>query len=364
MTSVHDLPTPALIVDLDRLEANVRWMADHASALDVHLRPHLKTHKCVEIARLQREAGARGATVATLEEARVFAGHGFDDLTWAFPAILNRLDEACALAGRTNLRVLVDSPEAVEALEETGFPFHVWLEVDCGDHRSGVNPRSETARDLARRLARSPTLRFDGILTHAGQAYRASSRTEIEEIAARERDEMAELAARLRSDGIEVDGVSVGSTPTMRLVDQLNGVTEIRPGNYVFFDFTMVSLGVCEPDDCALSVLASVVSSPPGGGHAVLDAGALALSKDAGRGDAAEPSMGRIFADPESGSLREDAWLVSLSQEHGVVNAPLPIGERVRVLPNHSCLAAACFDRVHALRGEEVVDAWEIHRER
>ncbi|MDX1622669.1 MAG: alanine racemase [Gemmatimonadota bacterium] len=362
--SIHDLPTPALLVDLDVLEENVGWMANRADALGVALRPHLKTHKCVEIARLQREAGARGATVATLEEARAFAHHGFEDLTWAFPVIPGRIDEALAIAERIDFRLLVDSEAAVEALEATRFPFHVWLEIDCGDHRSGVPPGSEAALGLARRLADSPTLRFDGVLTHAGQAYRAPSRAGIEAAAAEERDVTVGFAQRARAEGIELAGVSVGSTPTMRVVDRLEGVTEIRPGNYVYFDLTMVSLGVCEPSDCALTVLASVVSSPPGADHSVVDAGALALSKDAGRSDAEPASMGRIFADPAAGTLREDTRLVSLSQEHGVVSAPLPIGQRVRILPNHSCLAAACFDSVHAVRGEEVVAVWPVRRER
>ena len=147
----------------------------------------------------------------------------------------------------------------------------------------------------------------------------------------------------------------------MTAVDQLDGVTEARPGNYAYFDATQVALGSCEAGDCALTVWASVVSSAHG--HAVVDTGALALSKDLGHGDG-RPSMGRLYEDYGAGRLREDARLASLSQEHGVLDAPLPVGTRIRILPNHSCLTNACFDRVHAVRGEDVADVWRVRRER
>lgn len=361
MTSVHDLPTPALLVDLDVLERNLAHMQARCDTLDVALRPHVKTHKCVEIGRMQRDLGARGITVATLEEARAFADAGFDDITWAFPVIAGRIAEAREIAERATLRLLVDSRAAVEALERNSAPFPVWLEVDCGDHRSGVDPESDEAVALARALAGSATLAFDGILTHAGHSYRAADAEGRLQVAREERDVMVRLADRLRGEGVEVRGVSVGSTPGMTAVDRLDGVTEARPGNYAYFDATQVELGSCEAGDCALTVWASVVSSVRG--HAVVDAGALALSKDVGHAGG-RPSMGRLYEDYGARTLREDARLASLSQEHGVVDAPLPVGSRVRILPNHSCLTNACFDRVHAVRDENVVDVWRVRRER
>ena len=281
-------------------------------------------------------------------------------ITWAFPVIPGRIGEAREIAERTALRLLVDSRAAIEALERDGFPFHVWLEVDSGDHRSGVDPESDSAPELARALADSASLEFDGILTHAGHTYRAPDAVGRRTVAGEERDIMVRLASRLRDAGIEVRHVSVGSTPGMTAVDHLRGVTEARPGNYAYFDATQVALGACEARDCALTVWASVVSSAPD--HAVLDAGALALSKDAGPGGGS-PSLGRLFAEYAEGLLREER-LVSVSQEHGVVGGPLEVGSHVRILPNHSCLTNACFDRVHAVRGEDVVDVWRVHRER
>ncbi|HEX9943790.1 MAG TPA: alanine racemase [Thermoanaerobaculia bacterium] len=364
MGSLHDLPTPALLLDLDILERNLRRMSDKAATLGVALRPHVKTHKCLEVAGLQRTLGICGITVSTLYEARVFAEHGFEDLTWAFPVILTRLEEVRELADRVTLRLVVDSAEAVAALAGLGRPFHVWLKVDCGYHRAGVDPGSPQAVELARRLADSPTLSFDGILTHSGHAYHGESREEIAAIAEQERAVMAGFAERLRGEGIEVPAVSVGSTPAMSVVARLDGVTEARPGNYCFYDFMQVTLGSCGVRDCAVTVLASVVSCRPGGGRSVVDAGALALSKDPGLDRPERPSMGEVFTDYRAGVLDEEARLVSLSQEHGILSVPRPVGSRVRVLPNHSCLTVAHFDEYAVVRGDEVVDRWKVWRGR
>jgi D-serine deaminase-like pyridoxal phosphate-dependent protein len=364
MTSIHELPTPALLLDLDVLERNLRAMAGRAASLGVALRPHIKTHKCIEVGERQRALGIAGITVSTLYEARVFAEHGFTDITWAFPVILSRLDEVRELAGRVTLRLVVDSPEAVTALEGLGVPLHVWLEVDCGDHRAGVDPGAPASVDLARRITESPRLTFDGILTHSGHAYNGRGRKEIAAVAEQERRVMAGFADQLREEGIAVPGVSVGSTPAMSAAGSLQGVTEVRPGNYAFHDFMQVTLGSCGVRDCAVTVLATVVSHRPGEDTSVVDAGALALSKERWAGPGGRETMGEVFAEYEAGLLSEGARLVKLSQEHGVVSAPLQVGSRVRILPNHSCLTVAQFDEVHAVRGAEVVDRWRIWRGR
>lgn len=369
--SLAELPTPALLLDLDRLEANVASMAERAAALGVKLRPHIKTHKCVEVARLQREAGAAGLTVSTLEEARAFAAAGFDDLTWAFPVILGRLGEVRRLAERVRLGLVVDSEEAVAALEREGPRFAAYLKVDCGYGRAGVDPATPEAAALARRLAESPRLDFAGLLTHSGHAYHVRDRAGAREVAEQERRAVAGFAERLRGEGIEVREVSLGSTPAMAAAERLDGATEARPGNYALYDGSQVALGTCAASDCALTVLASVVSRRSGhSGHAVIDAGALALSKDPGPlhlGEAWRWGMGAVFEDADayrSGRPSERLHLSALSQEHGTVSAPLPVGRRVRVLPNHSCLAVPCFEACWVVRGEEVVGRWRIHRER
>ena len=374
---VGDLPTPALLLDLDVLERNVAAMAAKARALGVGLRPHVKTHKCPEVGRMQVAAGAHGVTVATLPEAEAFADAGFDDITWAFPVVLARLDAVMALARRISFRVVVDSPRAVDALgaaaRGAGLEVHAWLEVDSGQHRSGVDPGAPGSLELARRLATERGIVFDGLLTHAGQSYLARTREERARVAEGERALMVLFAQRLRDAGVPVGGVSVGSTPAMSAVRRLDGVSEARPGNYAFYDYMQLAAGVCEPRDCAVTVLASVVSHQSGADHVVVDAGALTLSKDAGPAD---PALARGFGPVLkglSGHEPDGALEVrGMSQEHGLVGGPraedvagrLTVGEKIRILPNHSCLTVAMFDEYQVVRGEEVVDRWPIRRAR
>ncbi len=357
------LPTPAAVIDLDVLEANVARQRQRAETLGVALRPHVKTHKCIEIARMQRDAGARGITVSTLAEARVFADAGFDDIIWAFPLVPSRLSEVRELAARVRLGLLVDSIEAVDVLAATREALHVWLEVDSGDHRSGVDPEGGLGIEIARRLHDSKRLRFEGLLTHAGHSYACRFGRGLAEIAEQERAVTVGLADRLRDGGVSVEHVSVGSTPTISAARDLSGVSEIRPGNYVFHDYTQTVIGSAGVSDCAMTVVSTVVSHRPGDARSVCDAGGLALSKESGPSGVPE-TMGRVYADYDDKRLDEEVMLTSLSQEHGVLRGALPVGKRLRILPNHSCMAAACFDRYHVVRGEEVVAEWPIHRAR
>lgn len=365
---LDELPTPALLLDLDRLDANLAAMAARAAVWSVALRPHIKTHKSIEVARRQRDLGARGLTVSTLEEARAFAEAGFDDLTWAFPVILGRLGEVRELAERVRFAVVVDSAEAIDALERERVACRAFLKVDCGYGRAGVDPAAPEAAALARRLAFSPCLDFAGLLTHSGHAYKVTGRDGARRVAEEERRAVVDFAGRLAALGIAVPEVSAGSTPALAAAERLDGVTEIRPGNYALYDGTQVALGTCAAADCALTVLASVVSRRPD--HAVIDAGALALSKDPGPlhlGDGWRWAMGAVFEDDEAyraGRPSERLRVTGLSQEHGIVSEPLPVGSRLRVLPNHSCLAVPCFDAFHVVCGGEVVDRWRIRRER
>jgi D-serine deaminase-like pyridoxal phosphate-dependent protein len=360
MMLLDDIPTPALVLDLDRLEANLAGMADSTRDLGVALRPHIKTHKCIEIAERQRALGARGITVSTLHEAKVFADHGFDDITWAFPLIHSRIDEAKQLAERTRLGVTVDSLETVDVLERSGHPFRVWLKVDSGGARAGVDPTTEHALAVAQRLASSKIVVFEGILTHAGQTYKANTQDGRAAVAETERRVMVEFAERLRTQGIPVPGVSVGSTPGMTAVQRLDGITEARPGNYALFDYVQATLGSCTLRDCAATVLASVISSQPGASHSIVDAGALSLSKDIGPSDPRAPTLGVIFDDYAAGTLMAATKIGYVSQEHGKVDAPLPVGARVRILPNHACLTVAHFQQMYVVRGDEVVDTWRV----
>jgi len=363
----EELQTPAALVDLDRLESNASRMAEKAMRLGVRLRPHVKTHKCIDAARIQTDLHFGGVTVSTLAEAQAFAAGGFSDITYAVPIAPQKISDAVDLHAEIgNLNLLVDHPDTVRAIEEvaasrkTSLP--VFLEIDCGGGRSGVDPASDVTQLLVRRLADSEAIDFRGLLTHAGHAYGARSRSEAYEVACEERNLMTAIAAEFRDLGVEIPEVSVGSTPTLRAIDDLTGVTEARPGNYLFNDYFQTAIGSCDLDDVAFSVLATVISVDIEQTRAVVDAGALALSKD----------TGPTHVDPECGfglpvTLEDQHRLpglrvVGLTQEHGTLSGPgveaLRPGTRLRILPNHSCLSAACFDRYNVVRGTEVVNEW------
>lgn len=371
--SLASLLTPALLLDFDILERNLRRMQDRAAALKVRLRPHLKTHKCVEIAKWQQRLGASGVTVSTFYEAVQFAAAGFDDILWAFPLPPVYATRVAELAGKITLRVVVDSLEAKGHLDKaarvTGHPIHVWLKVDCGNHRAGVDPRSPQAEDLVRKLSESKTLVFDGILSHSGHAYSGHNRDEILAAARQERDVMIEFAERMRSNGVRVPEISVGSTPGASVIDHLDGIAEMRPGNYAFYDYTMAMLGVCGVEDCALTVLSSVISHQPGAKHFLTDAGALALSKDTGPSHVHNPmGMGPIYEDYDRKRLFAHIHMGGLSQEHGKVVADetahidgrFPVGDRVRILEHHSCLAVPHHDEYVVVREDDIIDRWKI----
>jgi D-serine deaminase-like pyridoxal phosphate-dependent protein len=364
-----EISTPAALVDLEKLERNLGWMAARAKDLDVRLRPHIKTHKSVHMGRLQTRGQHGGITVSTFAEASAFADAGFRDITWALPIPLSRVAEVASLSTRVDrLHVLVDHHDTVEALEAhgrcSGVTFDVLLKIDCGNHRAGVDPRSESAVELGRRLATSAHLRFRGVLAHGGHAYACTTRAEIERVAQQERDETVGFAERLRASGVEVETVSVGSTPTMAVARALPGVTEIRPGNYALFDVFQATLGVCTLDDVALSVLATVVGVYPDRNTWVIDAGGLALSLDPGAVHIdRDGGFGRVIVPGSPSMLR----VRSLSQEHGVVEGldragAVRVGDRVRVLPNHACMTAAMFSEFNVILNGRCIDRWPLAR--
>ncbi len=371
--NIEELPTPCAVVDLDRLERNCERMGERMRSLGVRLRPHVKTHKCVDAARLQVRGHFGGITVSTLAEASAFAAVGFADITYAVPIAPARVAAAAELAHRVErLTLLLDHEAAAAELEACAaareMRFRVMLKVDCGYHRAGVDPAADSSVALAARLAASPYLELGGVLTHAGHAYRARDAAEAAAVAAQERDITVAFAEKLRAAGVAVAEVSVGSTPTMCAATDLGGVSEARPGNYAFFDAFQAAIGSCTLDDVAFFVLASVIGSYPARGELLLDAGALALSKDEGPRHVRPDCGFGVLVHPLSRRPRRGLTLHALSQEHGEVRgepetvAAQPIGAKVLVAPNHSCLAAALHERFFVVCGDQVVDEWRPAR--
>ena len=357
---VAELDTPALLIDLDAMERNLAEMATIARDAGVALRPHTKTHKCPEIARMQVDLGAGGITVAKLGEAEVMADAGFDDLLVAYPIVgESKLRRLRSLTERAKVRVSLDSVEVAKGVGAVGLdlgnPVEVLVEVDTGLHRMG-RPPGEPSAELVLDIARVPGVEVIGLLTHAGHAYRAGSAAELETIAEREAAELLETAERCERAGVPIREISVGSTPTARMVAAAAGVSEIRPGTYVFNDVQQMRLGTATEGTCAARVLATVVALP-WRDRFVIDAGSKALSSDGGDGPP-YPGRGVVAG---RGDLRLDA----LTEEHGVGTrdpggAPLAIGDRVEVIPVHVCGCVNLFDVAYGVRDGTVDRTFEI----
>jgi D-serine deaminase-like pyridoxal phosphate-dependent protein len=358
-----NVSTPALLLDRQIVHRNCTHMLAKARRSGVGFRPHVKTHKTVEVGRMQHGGAVGPITVSTLAEAESFARDGFRDITYAVPIAPEKLGRVASLAARIErLSILVDSEDALSAIRTfataNNVLFDVFLKVDCGYHRAGVDPESPDSVRLAMRLARSEAVRFQGLLTHAGHSYDARNLEEIRRIAAEEAGCLTRLRALLASEGIPEARRSIGSTPTASVVDRFE-CDEVRPGNYVFFDAFQAAMGSCALSDCAVSVLTTVVGSYPERSSLIIDAGALALSKDLGAHHI-DPHRGYgVVCDLDLHPL--PMKIAALSQEHGKISAsrPLPVGTRLRIIPNHSCLTAAMYDAYQVVDGGKVVDQWK-----
>jgi D-serine deaminase-like pyridoxal phosphate-dependent protein len=350
---VEELDTPVLVIDLDVLEKNIGGMADATRRAGVALRPHTKTHKSPEIARMQLEAGASGITVAKLGEAEVMADAGFDDILVAYPIVGDdKLARLRALRDRARVRVSLDSLEVAEGVgrigRETGDPVELLVEVDTGQHRLGRPPGAPTV-ELVTEIAQLEGIEIVGLLSHAGHAY-AATPEELPALAAREVADMVDTADACARAGIPIREISVGATPTALSQAPARGVTEIRPGTYVFNDVQQMRLGVAGEADCAARVLATVVSRP-WEQRFVIDAGSKSLSSDGGDGPPF-PGRGVIAGRPD---LRLDF----LTEEHGVGHIEpgdddLRVGDRLEVIPLHVCSCVNLFDVAAGVRGGTV----------
>jgi threo-3-hydroxy-D-aspartate ammonia-lyase len=365
------LDTPAALIDEPRMARAIARMQQRMDALGVRLRPHVKTAKCIEVARRQRDAGARGITVSTLREADEFFAAGFDDILYAVGIAPQKLPHAFELMRRgCRLQVVVDSVAGAEAVvqavaREALVP-QVLIEVDVDGHRAGVPPESPRLLEVGRVLHAAGALA--GVMTHCGASYDCRGTAELEAMAEQERARCVRAAERLRGDGLRCDVVSVGSTPTATFARRLEGVTEVRAGVYVFQDLVMAGLGVCAPQDIALTVLTTVIGHQPEKGWVLVDAGWMAMSRD--RGTAGQPTdQGYGLVCDEAGALL-DGWIVAqANQEHGIVErrsgpggvdvaARFPLGTRLRVLPNHACATAAQHAAYAVVDGPEVTARW------
>jgi D-serine deaminase-like pyridoxal phosphate-dependent protein len=352
--------TPCLRLDLDRLEVNLDEMAERSRAAGVALRPHVKTHKMAALGQWQMERGAVGLTTAKLSEAEALARHGLNEMFVCYPLVGDaRLHRLRRLARAIHVMTIVDSEVVAaglaRAVRAEARPLDVLIKLDAGSHRVGVDP--ERARELAELVARMPELRLRGVCIHEGSTYGEPEPELRRAIARKEAERLVATARGLRSDGHEIEIVSAGSTPGVEGVLPVDGVTEIRPGNYVFNDLNQVALGVVGLERCALSVFTTVVSRPASG-RAIVDAGAKALTLDRGaHGTRLLSGFGAVVGRP-------DVTVARLSEEHGWLElgsaGNLAVGEMLEIVPNHACAVVNNFDRALLTRDGSVVDVWPV----
>jgi D-serine deaminase-like pyridoxal phosphate-dependent protein len=365
---LSDLPTPAVVIDAARVTRNIDMMQRAADKAGFLLRPHAKTHKLPAIARQQIARGAVGICCAKPSEALVFADAGIEDIRLPYPVHPSKHASIFELMDRARISIIVDDAEVATAwarvMAQAGRTLNVLVKVDVGFHRCGVDPVSPEAPHLISLVAALPGLKFCGLLSHAGHGYHAGSETALKLIAEEEVNGMTRLAAHMRHKGVEVEEISVGATPTARFSLMHKGPTEMRPGNYVYFDRTQVGLGAATVGECALTVLSTVVAKHPG--RIILDAGSKTLTNDSARGFGPLAGYGALSPSSDAMLRPHDGFTIErLSEEHATVKvsdaAPdLKIGDRVRVLPNHSCVVSNLVDVVHMAEGETVVETLPV----
>ncbi|MFI5916220.1 alanine racemase [Dactylosporangium sp. NPDC051541] len=380
MTTLTNPSTPFAVVDRDRLDRNIARLRAHLAALGVPLRLHVKTSKSIDVSARVFADGPGPITVSTLAEAEHFADAGYTDILYAVGLAPDKLDRVVALRRRgVDLIVLIDAlvqAEAVAAASRAaGLRIPALIEIDCDGHRGGLAATDPRLIDIGRALHDGGG-ELRGVLDHAGESYFSATAGEQSRDADQERLAVVRAAEALRAAGLPSPVVSVGSTPTAHTGTALAGVTEVRAGNFVFFDLVMAGIGVCAVEDIALSVAVTVIGHRPDKGWILTDGGWMATSRD--RGTAAQPvDQGYGLVTDLAGRLIPDLLMTAASQEHGTLALrpgtagplpDLPIGTRLRILPNHACATAAQHDRYAVVAGPagddgapRLVGAWPRH---
>lgn len=372
MKTLHAIRTPAAIVDLTVLRQNLNRISVKMNEVGVKLRPHLKTTKSIDIAKMATEDHFGGIAVSTLREAEYFIAKGIKDIIYAVCLSPDKLDDVLDIQQEdTCLNIITDHVDVAKAIAakatSSAQSLCVYIELDVGYTRSGVLPDSDALLQIAQTLDAAPHVTLKGVLTHAGHSYQAPGIAGIKEVAERERAGAVHAAERIRALGIACPEVSIGSTPTVLYGESFEGVTEVRPGNYMFFDLSMCSRDVCQREDIALTILTTVIVNQPDRSRILVDAGALALSRDIGVEESGY-GYGVIHDLNNSIGGGEDCIVDRLCQEQGWLAAAgdgtldmdaYPVGRRLRILPNHACMTAAAHDKYYVVDGGvEVVAEW------
>lgn len=376
-STLDTLETPCLLLDETRMTRNIDRLNSLMAGHGVQLRPHLKTPKSIDVARRLMATPQGPAAVSTLQEAEQFAAAGVTDLLYAVGVSPAKLERVLALRRRgVDLTVVVDSIEAARAVsaraKAEGAPIPALIEIDCDGHRAGVQPGNVEHLLAIARVLHEEGACLRGVMTHAGESYGCRSVEAIADMAEQERWAAVSCAQAIRDAGLPCPVVSVGSTPTAHFARSLEGVTEVRAGVYVFFDLVMAGLGVCRVDDIAATVLTTVIGHQPDKGWILVDAGWMAMSRD--RGTAKQPvdqlyglvcdADGKVYPDLLLAETNQEQGIVKLRAGSGAALPELPIGAKLRIVPNHACATCAQHDAYEVVRpgSSEVVARWERFR--
>lgn len=367
--NIQDLNTPCLLLDRDRLEANLARMKEVVQLRNTSFRPHLKTAKSLEVAKLAMTVSGGGATVSTLKEAEILGAHGIHDLLYAVAISPQKLKRVSALrAEGIDLKIVVDSVDMARHLsafyETTGEAIPTLIELDLDGHRSGVRPE-DSAQLVAIGWELDRYQQLQGVMAHAGESYGLSNSSDLQKSAHNEAKSACAAAETLRDAGLSCLTVSIGSTPTALAGESYDGVSELRAGVFMFFDLVQSGVGVCTKVDIALSVLTTVISTDMTANRVVVDAGWMALSRDRGTaGQAQDYFYGQVCL--QDGAVLTDILVLDAQQEHGIIGvrpgsgATMPnlsIGDRFRILPNHACATAAQHGAYHVINSQAEIEA-------
>jgi D-serine deaminase-like pyridoxal phosphate-dependent protein len=370
--NINELYTPCLIVDHQKLQTNITRMQNHISGLGVILRPHVKTAKSPDIAKMFKGGIKCPITVSTLKEAEYFLHEGFKDIIYAVSMVPEKLSRAKAIMEKgADLKLIIDDPEIARKISSFGEKikcvFKVMIEIDSDMHRAGLSPDAPEVIEIANILHHGKGTEFVGVLTHAGESYGCQGKKQLEKMAEQERQAITTAANNIRKAGLPCPIISAGSTPTATFATDLTGITEIRAGVFVFQDVFQAGIGVCNNNDIALSVLTTVISHKKNQNRLITDAGGMALSKDQSTQGTSFDCKYGLVADM-GGTIIDDLFVEGANQEHGLITHKsgkvdfdrYPIGTKLRILPVHSCMTAAAYNTYNVIDGSnKIINVWQ-----
>ncbi|MDA9657243.1 alanine racemase [Alphaproteobacteria bacterium] len=369
--NLEELDTPCLILDKSLLEKNCFKARKKCLELNTILRPHVKTPKSIEIAKIALDNQEGPITVSTLNEAEYFASAGFKDILYAVCIIPKKLKRLNFIQQKYScmIRMVIDSvfvaQEILNYSKLHNANFEILIEIDCGEGRSGLFHQDQKIRDISRVFAENDQTNLIGVLTHAGHSYSTKDKNEILSISNIEREEALASIKNFSNFNKMSPVISVGSTPTMFLASNLDGISEIRAGIYMFWDLAQASRGICKIEEIAISVLASVIGHNHQRKRIIIDAGSLALSKDVSANNFMKEAGYGLVCNPDTGIPFDGLNVSEVHQEHGSIDLEstdwfenFPIGSLVRILPNHACLTCAAYEKYNVLENEQITESW------